>query len=57
MRGPLHGIPILIKHNIDTADRMRTSAGSLALATSIAPRDAKCTIPSSTRAGQLTLGQ
>ena len=40
VRGPLHGIPILIKDNIDTADRMRTSAGSLALAESIAPRDA-----------------
>jgi amidase len=39
-RGPLHGIPVLIKDNIDTADRMRTSAGSLALAESIAPRDA-----------------
>jgi amidase len=31
-RGPLHGIPILIKDNIDTADRMSTTAGSLALA-------------------------
>jgi amidase len=40
IRGPLHGIPVLIKDNIDTADRMRTSAGSLALAESIAPRDA-----------------
>ena len=30
-RGPLHGIPILIKDNIDTADRMTTTAGSLAL--------------------------
>jgi amidase len=30
-RGPLHGIPILIKDNIDTADRMRTTAGSLVL--------------------------
>jgi len=40
VRGPLHGIPVLIKDNIDTADRMRTSAGSLALAGSIAPRDA-----------------
>lgn len=39
-RGPLHGIPVLIKDNIDTVDRMRTSAGSLALAESIAPRDA-----------------
>jgi amidase len=39
-RGPLHGIPVLIKDNIDTGDRMRTSAGSLALADSIAARDA-----------------
>ena len=39
-RGPLHGIPVLVKDNIDTADRMRTSAGSLALASSTAPRDA-----------------
>ncbi len=38
-RGPLHGIPVLIKDNIDTHDRMHTSAGSLALAGSIAPRD------------------
>lgn len=30
-RGPLHGIPVLIKDNIDTADRMQTTAGSLAL--------------------------
>ena len=30
-RGPLHGVPVLIKDNIDTADRMSTSAGSLAL--------------------------
>ncbi|SMQ78231.1 amidase [Bacillus sp. OV166] len=38
-RGPLHGIPILIKDNIDTADKMHTSAGSLALKDSIALRD------------------
>ena len=31
LRGPLHGIPVLIKDNIDTADRMQTTAGSLAL--------------------------
>ena len=40
-RGALHGIPILIKDNIDTADRMQTTAGSLALAGSIAVRDAE----------------
>ena len=39
VRGPLHGIPVLIKDNIDTADRMHTSAGSLALADSIAAKD------------------
>ena len=38
-RGLLHGIPVLIKDNIDTHDRMTTTAGSLALAGSIAPRD------------------
>jgi amidase len=31
VRGPLHGIPVLIKDNLDTADRMMTTAGSLAL--------------------------
>ena len=31
VRGPMHGIPVLIKDNIDTADRMQTTAGSLAL--------------------------
>ena len=40
VRGPLHGIPILIKDNIDTGDRMLTTAGSLALDGGPAPRDA-----------------
>jgi amidase len=39
VRSPLHGIPILIKDNIDTADRMKTSAGSLALGQSTPPKD------------------
>jgi amidase len=39
-RGPLHGIPILLKDNVDTHDRMTTTAGSLALEGSIPPRDA-----------------
>lgn len=39
-RGPLHGIPVLIKDNIDTADRMATTAGSLALVGARPPEDA-----------------
>src|SRR5438093_3156740 len=39
VRGPLHGIPVLIKDNIDTHDRMTTTAGSLALGGSIPLRD------------------
>ena len=40
VRGPLHGVPILLKDNIATADRTTTTAGSLALEGSIPPRDA-----------------
>ncbi|HSL28032.1 MAG TPA: amidase [Anaerolineales bacterium] len=40
VRGPLHGIPILIKDNIDTADQMQTTSGSLALEGHIAAKDA-----------------
>jgi amidase len=40
-RGPLHGIPVLIKDNIATHDRMTTTAGSLALEGSIAPADSR----------------
>jgi amidase len=39
VRGPLHGIPILVKDNIATADRMTTTAGSLALEGSVPPED------------------
>jgi amidase len=39
-RGPLHGIPIVLKANIDTGDHMHTTAGSLALAAHRAPDDA-----------------
>jgi len=39
-RGPLHGIPVLLKDNISTHDKMMTTAGSLALAGSIPPTDA-----------------
>ncbi len=40
VRGPLHGIPVLIKDNINTGDKMRTSAGSLAIADNTAIEDA-----------------
>ena len=40
IRGPLHGIPILVKDNIDTADKMMTTAGSLALVGWKPPQDA-----------------
>ena len=39
-RSLLHGIPIILKDNIDTADALQTTAGSLALAGSIVPQDA-----------------
>jgi amidase len=39
IRGPLHGIPIALKDNVDTHDRMTTTAGSLALEGSIPPQD------------------
>ena len=40
VRGPLHGIPVMIKDNIDTGDKMLTTAGSLALEGNFAPQDA-----------------
>src|SRR5215468_9433331 len=56
VRGPLHGIPVLIKDNIDTHDRMMTTAGSLALEGSIAPQDA--TVAKKLRdAGAVILGK
>jgi amidase len=55
-RGPLHGIPLLIKDNIDTHDRMHTTAGSFALLGSIPPLDA--TVASRLRdAGVVLMGK
>lgn len=56
VHGPLHGIPILIKDNIDTADKMQTTAGSLALAGSRAARDA-AVVARLRRAGAVILGK
>lgn len=56
IRSPLHGIPILIKDNMDTADKMHTSAGSLALQNHYALEDAKA-IEILRKAGAVILGK
>ncbi len=56
VRGPFHGIPILLKDNIDTQDQMQTAAGSLALVGTPAPRDS--TVAANLRqAGAVILGK
>ncbi len=55
-RGRLHGIPVLLKDNIDTADKMHTSAGSLALANNIAATDS-FVATQLRRAGAVILGK
>jgi amidase len=55
-RGPLHGIPVLLKDNIDTHDQMQTAAGSLGLVGAPAPRDS--TVAARLRAaGAVILGK
>ncbi|MBE3556858.1 MAG: amidase [Firmicutes bacterium] len=56
VRGFLHGIPILLKDNIETGDRMHTSAGSLALADQPAPNDA-FVVQRLRQAGAILLGK
>ncbi len=56
VRGPLHGIPILIKDNIDTADKMMTTAGSLALKGNIVKKDSQVARKLS-EAGAVILGK
>ena len=56
VRGSLHGIPILIKDNIDTHDRMQTTAGSLALEGNIASKDA-FVVRQLRKAGAVILGK
>ena len=55
-RGALHGVPILIKDNIDTADRMQTTSGSLALEGHIAAKDAFI-VKQLRKAGAVILGK
>jgi len=56
VRGPLHGIPILVKDNIETADPLATTAGSLSLAGNITHRDAPI-VERLRRAGAVILGK
>ena len=55
-RGALHGIPVLVKDNLDTGDRMSTTAGSLALAGTRAARDSTV-VANLRRAGAVLLGK
>ena len=56
IRGPLHGVPILIKDNVETADAMPTTAGSLALRANYTRRDAPV-VAELRRAGAVILGK
>ncbi len=56
LRGPLHGVPVLIKDNIETADRMATTAGSLALRDNVTGRDAPV-VAALRAAGAVILGK
>lgn len=56
VRGPLHGVPILLKDNIETADGTATTAGSLALAANVTGRDAPL-VRRLTDAGAIVLGK
>jgi amidase len=57
IRGPLHGIPILIKDNIDTADKMTTTAGSLALVGAPKPTQDSFVAQRLREAGAVILGK
>ena len=56
-RSMLHGIPILIKDNIDTADQMKTTAGSLALADAPVPKEDAFVVQRLRKAGAVILGK
>jgi amidase len=57
VRSALHGIPILLKDNIDTADKMKTTAGSLALLNAPAPRQDAFLVQQLRRAGAVIIGK
>ena len=55
--GPLHGIPVVIKDNIDTADKMKTTAGSLALADAPTPKQDAFIVARLREAGAVLIGK
>lgn len=57
LRGPLHGIPVVLKDNIDTADKMKTTAGSLALMDAPVPKRDAFPVEQLRRAGVVVLGK
>ena len=57
VRGPLHGIPVVLKDNIDTADKMKTTAGSLALMDAPVPKRDASVVEQLRRAGAVILGK
>ena len=57
MRSMLHGIPILIKDNIDTADKMKTTAGSLALVDAPTPKQDAFIVKQLRKAGAIIIGK
>lgn len=57
VKGPLHGIPVVIKDNIDTADKMKTTAGSVALADAPRPKEDAFIVKKLRDAGAVILGK
>jgi|CXWL01.1.fsa_nt_gi amidase len=57
LRSPMHGIPILIKDNIDTADKMLTTAGSLALVDAPTPKQDAFVVQQLRKAGAIVIGK
>lgn len=57
VKGPLHGIPVVIKDNIDTADRMKTTAGSLALMDAPVPKQDAFIVSKLREAGAVIIGK
>ena len=57
VRGPLHGVPVVIKDNIDTADKMKTTAGSLALLDAPTPKQDAFVVEQLRKAGAVIIAK